>query len=218
MAILCRDYDLLFAHVPKTGGVFVEQILVEHLGGQRIGGRHETFRRLGLKEAPIVRALIVRDPVSWYRSYWAFARQVAKRNSAWPSWDDGTGRHPTAELDRTCGAPSFERFVLRALHQFPHGFVRSMYCNFLNGATHAMRTSHLTEDLEATLRLVCFDRPSLVRDRPRVNETRPRWKDRAVMSEATEQRLREVDNLDGLDFPFVVESCANLSGGQPGRM
>jgi len=93
-----------------------------------------------------------------------------------------------------------------------------MYCNFLNGATHAMRTSHLTEDLEATLRLVCFDRPSLVRDRPRVNETRPRWKDRAVMSEATEQRLREVDNLDGLDFPFVVESCANLSGGQPGRM
>jgi hypothetical protein len=210
MAIICPDYDLLFAHVPKTGGVFVERMLVEYLGGERVGGRHDSFRRLKLDKPRGVRVFIMRDPVSWYRSHWAFQRQVSRREVAWPVWDGGTGRHPTAELDRTCGSAVFEDFILRAVRQFPNGFVRSMYCKFLNGATHVLRTSQLADDLEALLRLVSFDRPSLVRDRARVNETQQHWKDQAVMSEDLEQRLRVVDNLDGLAFPFVSGSPAVL--------
>jgi hypothetical protein len=203
MAILCRDCDLLFAHVPKTGGVYVERALVEYLGGERIGGRHDTFRRLNLKRAPKIRAFVMREPLGWYRSYWAFQRQISKRDSVWPLWDDGSGRHPTAELDRTCGDEHFEQFVLQALSQFPNGFVRSMYCNFLNGATHVLRTSQLTEDVESLLRLVGFDRPSLVRTREPVNETQSQWKDQAVLSARTEEQLRDVDNLHGLAFPFI---------------
>jgi hypothetical protein len=208
MAILCEDCDLLFAHVPKTGGVFVEQFLIEYLGGERVGGRHDTFRRLNLAKVPSVRAFVVRDPLEWYRSYWAFQRQMTKRDSVWPLWDDGDGRHPTAELDRTCGSVRFEQFVLNALEQFPNGFVRSMYCKFLNGATHALRTSRLTEDLEALVALVGFDRPSLVRQRERVNETVRQWKEQATLSPQTEARLGEVDNLRGLAFPFVNDSPA----------
>jgi hypothetical protein len=206
MAILCRDCDLLFAHVPKTGGVFVEQFLVEYLGGERVGGRHDTFRRVGLPRAPRVRAFVMREPLGWYRSYWGFQRQMSRRDSVWPIWDGGSGSHPTAELDRTCGSRHFEQFVLNALRQFPNGFVRSMYCNFLNGATHVLRTSHLAEDLESLLRVVDFDRPSLVRTRERVNETPAHWKDQAVLSAPTEQQVAEVDNLHGLVFPFVEEA------------
>jgi hypothetical protein len=203
MAILCTEYDLVFAHVPKTGGAFVEHMLVEHLGGVKVGGRHDTFRRLSLRRFPPIRAFSVREPLSWYRSYWGFQRQISKRASAWPTWDNGAGSHPTADLDRTCGSPTFEDFVLRAIDQFPNGFVRSMYCRYLNGATHVLRTSCLTEDLEALLRVVSFDRPSLARDQPRRNETSKVWRTRAALSEDTELRLREIDCVDGLRFPYM---------------
>jgi hypothetical protein len=216
MAILCARYSLVFTHVPKTGGEFVERLLTDYAGGRKVGGRHDSFRRLELKRIPKVRVFTVRDPVDWYVSYWAFQRQVATRGVVWPTWDPGpgVGGHPTAELDRRCGAPTFERFVLRALSEFPNGFVRSMYCRFLNGATHVMRTSHLHEDLEALLRLVSFDRPSVVRDSAPTNRTRRRYKKEADLSADTEQRIREIDNLEGLRFPFVAGSSLVDAGGQ----
>jgi len=209
MATLCAEYDLLFTHVPRTGGLFVERMLLEHLDGTKLGRQHDTFRQLGLRQKPTVRAFIVRDALSWYRSYWAFCRQVARRGSVWPTWDDGSGTHPTAELDRTCGRPDFQRFVRAALENFPNGFVRSMYCRFLNGATHVLRNSHLAEDLEAVLRLVEFDRPSLVRDRAWVNEGEKRLKDQTVLPPAIESMVRDIDNFDGLAFPFIVNSAAS---------
>lgn len=210
MAILCPDYDLLFAHVPRTGGRFVESMLLEHLGGERVGRQHDTFRRLQLGRRSLVRVFTVRDPLPWYRSYWAFARQAAKRSSVWPTWDDGSRTHPTGELDRHCGRADFAQFVRAALGHFPNGFVRSMYCEFLNDATHVMRASHLVTDLEAVLRLVEFDRPSLVRDRHRINEGEPMQKDRAVLPPELEARILEIDNLDGLQFPFVVTDDQTL--------
>jgi hypothetical protein len=211
MAILCADYDLLFTHVPKTGGKFVERFLTEHVRGRRVGGQHASFRQLTLASSPSLRVFIVREPISWYRSYWAYQWRRS-RGRAWPIWDKGMKTHPTALLDRTCGSPDFEEFALRVLSEFPNGFVRSMYCDFLNGASHVMRTSQLTEDFEALLRLVSFDRPSLVRDRPAFNVTKSRWKDGAVLSAETERRLREVDNLDGLGFPLLENSVQTTVG------
>jgi len=205
MAVLCARYDVLFAHMPRTGGRFVESVLVEHLDGRVVGDRHDTFRQLGLRQLPTVRVFTVRDALSWYRSYWAFARQTARKRSVWPTWDDGSGTHPTAELDRTCGYPDFDRFVRAALEQFPNGFVRSMHCSFLNGATHVMRLSHLAEDLEALLHLVSFERPALVRGRPPVHEGLTRLKDKALLPEALADRVRQIDNFDGLDFPFLLD-------------
>jgi hypothetical protein len=204
MAILCPDYDLLFAHVPRSGGLFVEHMLLEHLGGERIGRQHDTFRRLDLRRRSLIRVFTVRDPLAWYQSYWAFARHVAKRDSVWPTWDDGSRAHPTAELDRSCGRPDFEQFIRASLATFPNGFVRSMYCDYLNSATHVMRTSHLADDLEAVLRLVEFDRPSLVRDRDRVNEGETALKSRAVLPPEVEERILRVDNLQGLEFPYIL--------------
>jgi len=78
-----------------------------------------------------------------------------------------------------------------------------MYCDFLNGTTHALRSEHLTRDLEWLLRDVGFERPELVREIPRVNETRRTPQNVVTSTPELEARLREVDNLDGLLIPYV---------------
>ena len=151
MAVYCEPYDLFVTHVPKTGGVFVEQVLINELKGQRVGGRHDTLRRIKPDPLPAVRAFVVREPIEWYRSYWSFAMQTVKTPAAWPIWGKQRGGHPTRALDSRCGSSSFETFVANVLREVPNGFVRSMYCDFLNGCTHALRTSQLRLDLEQLL-------------------------------------------------------------------
>ena len=109
MPVVCRDYDLLFSHVPKTGGTFVERVLFQHLGGKRMGRKHHTFRSLRMADPPSVRVFVVREPLSWYQSYWAFCRQATKRGSAWPIWEAGESGHPTYPIDRRGGARGVER-------------------------------------------------------------------------------------------------------------
>jgi hypothetical protein len=203
MPVVCDEYDLLFAHVPKTGGVFVERMLMEELGGRRVGGRHSSYRRTTITHPPSVRAFVVREPLSWYRSYWAYSQQTSNDRGAWPIWGPDRGNHPTRKLDRYGGHKTFAGFIEMVLREFPNGFVRTMYCEFMNGCTHAMRTADLTEDLERLLRLVQFDRPSVVRDRPMINQSVARWKEAATLPDDLARRIRDVDNLDGLVFPFV---------------
>lgn len=202
MGVYCEPYDLFVTHVPKTGGMFVEGVLFKELQGRRVGGKHDTLRQIKPDPWPTVRAFVVREPIDWYRSCWSFSLQTVKTPSAWPIWRKGRGHHPTSRLDATCGSDSFETFVLNALREFPNGFVRSMYCDFMNGCTHALRTSHLRHDLEQLLRLVEFEHPKIVRERPAANKSATELMSKAVLSEATEQRLREVDNLAGLRFPY----------------
>ena len=201
MSIICQKYDLLFTHVPKTGGIFVERMLMDEMGGKKVGPRHATFRVLDLDKPPSIRAFVVREPISWYRSMWAYSRSISGHRAAWPIWDTGV-YHPTTELDRTCGHPRFDGFVRNVLDQFPNGFVRSMYCNFLNGTTHALRTHQLTDDLTALLEFVGFERPEMVAERPRENESPERWKRQTELPPDLEARLREVDNLEGLELKY----------------
>jgi len=203
MPILCENYDLFFTHVPKTGGMFVSSVLVEHMGGEQVGTRHATYRVAPPPRDVGHRVFVVRDPVSWYKSYWAWARGKVRHQAAWPIWAGGDRFHPTYRLDVTGGARTFPRFVQKMLTEFPNGFVRSMYCDFLNGTTHALRSEHLTRDLEWLLRDVGFERPELVREMPRVNETRRTKGNVVTIAPKLEARLREVDNLDGLLIPYV---------------
>ena len=203
MPILCDKYDLYFTHVPKTGGMFIARILLDHLGGQRIGHRHATLRLCPPPHPVTYRVFVVREPVSWYKSYWSWARAAARHDAAWPIWQGGDKHHPTHRLDVTGGAKTFDAFARKMLREFPNGFVRSMYCDFLNGATHVLRSERLTQDLEWLLAAVGFENPAMIRDAPRVNETKKRSKDLAVLPADLEAQLRETDNLDGLLIPFV---------------
>ena len=206
MPVIARDYDVMCTHVPKAGGSFVQRVMLRHLGGQLIYPKHASFRRSHIDDPPTIRVFVVRDPVSWYRSYWAFAHASLRDPRAWPVWEGGNPGHPTQPLDRRCGHPNFAQFVRRALAEFPNGFLRSVYCDFLNGSTHVLRLEHLREDMETLLEIVGFEDPAIVRTMPDVLKTAPRWKRRAVMPPRLERRLREVENLDGLTLPAVARS------------
>jgi hypothetical protein len=204
VSIVCDDYDLLFTHVPKTGGIFVERLLLDELGGRKVGGRHATFRWLSLPQVPKVRVFVVRQPIDWYRSYWAYVRSIARSRAAWIIWDTGRPSHPTTLLDRSCGADTFEGFITNVVRHFPNGFVRSMYCDFMNGATHALRTERLRDDLAALLQLVGYATPGVVHERPPENQSPPKWTAKTTLPIDLERRLVELDNLDGLQLPYVT--------------
>jgi hypothetical protein len=203
MPTICRDYDLFFAHVPKTGGTFVSEILTKYLGGKPRNPKHDTFRQAQVEDPPSIRVFTVREPLSWYRSYWAYARSSMRHRDAWPIWEAPEVRHPTRPLDERCGHRDFSRFVGNILETFPDGFVRSMYCDYLNGSTHVLRHEHLRDDLERLLEIVDYIKPSVVRDVPSVGVTENRWTQRATLPKRLVAQLREVDNLDGLVMPFV---------------
>jgi hypothetical protein len=203
MPILCRDYDLLFTHIPKTGGTFVQRVLVGHLGGKLLYPKHDSFRRSNLEDPPAIRVFTVREPLSWYQSYWAYAHASLRHAGAWPVWEGGNPGHPTRPLDDRCGARNFAPFVRRALAEFPNGFLRSVYCDFLNGSTHALRCEHLREDMEALLELVGYADPSIVRTMADAGPTDAKWKRKAVLPRPLQRRLRDVENLDGLVIPYI---------------
>lgn len=76
--ILYEPKRLLFAHLPHTGGTFVEQILYD-LGAERISDQHTPTWQMGaaLRERYTVVGLH-RHPVPWYRSCYAFAQRVLR--------------------------------------------------------------------------------------------------------------------------------------------
>jgi hypothetical protein len=203
MPVICRDYDLLFTHVPKTGGSFVSRILTRSLGGETIWPKHNSFRRAQIENPPSVRVFTLREPVSWYRSDWAYSRASVTEPGAWPMWEGGDVRHPTRPLDARCGDRNFAEFVRKALKEFPNGFLRSVYCDFLNGSTHVLRYEHLRQDLQTLLTIVGFQNPGIVGETPEVGVTDQRWKNRAELPSRLEGRLRAVENLDGLIIPYV---------------
>lgn len=70
--------DKLFIHMPKTGGSWVTKYLKEEHGGINIGG-HGHQPLCTLKKHLIKDKLIwgtIRDPWSWYLSWWAHGMQA----------------------------------------------------------------------------------------------------------------------------------------------
>jgi hypothetical protein len=203
MPLICREHDLLFTPVPETADTFVQRVLERDLGGERTcGPEHASFRSLQIENPPSIRFFTVREPVDWYRSYWAHARASMKHPKAWPIWAGGDVRHPTLPLDERCGHRDFAHFVRNALRVFPEGFLRSVYCDFLNGSTHVLRYEHLREHLEALLEMVGHENPAVVHEMP--NETiHDGWRRQAVLPRQLERELRDIENLDGLSIPYV---------------
>jgi hypothetical protein len=203
MAILCRQHSLLFTHVPRTGGAFVENVLRGSLSGRRVGTRHGTYRMIDLDSPPDVRVFTVREPVAWYRSYWAHACSSVNSPNAWPIWDDADRHHPTRPLDEHCGTSNFEHFVRNALEHFPSGFLRATYCAYLNGATVALRSEQLAKDLEILLGNVGYENPAVVREQEAVGGGPQKWIAKAKLPSKLERRLREVEDLHDLDIPYL---------------
>ena len=156
MAIRLRK--TVFLHIPKTGGTWVSAVL------RKLCIVHEeTTRRPHMRWPEILadpkmsawRGLkpfaFVRNPVSWYRSYWAYKNRMG--------WEKGNW------IDEACSADTFAMFVLKCITKHP-GLLGQMYERHTNGVETVGRFETLREDL---LRILKAERVGELPDIPPIN-------------------------------------------------
>lgn len=176
MAILLVDYNVLFLHFPKTGGRWIENILLKLIpNSKRIGDRHESldpFCYPKLYDGKTLHDIakkcfvfsFVRHPVTWYVSYWAYMMSVmtskkkwVKRTNIgtiWPHWTPN-GWHPLDELS-DCGSLDFRVYLDNVLSLHPHFLTRAIkpYIYLDNKPVNFIgRQENLTSDLINVLQM-----------------------------------------------------------------
>jgi hypothetical protein len=150
MTILLKN-GAVFLHIPKTGGCWITHALQSlDLEQARLGHEHADVDRAFwhdrfYKDGKVFRCLLrrafginrgihrmkadsfkfcfVREPLTWYESYWRFMESMG-----WPQWGDALNPyrwHPDALLKGT-GSHDFNTFVANVNKRRP-GFVTEMY-------------------------------------------------------------------------------------------
>jgi tetratricopeptide (TPR) repeat protein len=164
MAIHMPETDTLLLEVPKTGSTWLTAALaaagVNHrqIGPARWRGHGDLTVH---PESHAIVACFVREPISWYRSYFAYRIEH--------------GWRPKYTLDHLCESDSFTSFVRSACTQLP-GFLAGLYARYAGRperqVTFVGRTEHLADDLVRLLHLAeeKFDENAL-RSVPPINTT-----------------------------------------------
>lgn len=143
----------LFLHIPKTGGVWLYEVMKELVGESKF---HLVESRCGNQFHPLLSDIkdgydlsysVVRHPVTWYESWWAFQAGSWVENSKREGW---WAIAPT----EACASDDFNTFVRRMLCWQP-GFVSRMYEWFLGppGKTNVHIVGRFEELYEST---ACF--------------------------------------------------------------
>lgn len=158
--------QLIFYHVPKTGGRWVEKAMANCglLSGSKLGrffGEKEGIkpegRPLGLRRqhsTPLAmlgrfkkgryQFCFVRRPFEWYRSYWCY-KFPGRRTD--PRLGSSRARFPLDRLWKN----DFEEFLRAVLEMYPEGFVQQVYKCFVGPENNWMdfvgRQENLTDDL-----------------------------------------------------------------------
>lgn len=163
MAMLLKN-DVLFLHVPKTGGNWAAAVMRDlGLVEMELGSKHDdidtAIRRIliyrkvhGLPGADrhLGSFCFVRDPLAWYESWFKYMTQPSRR---WRDWGVETSFfrwHPNAVLN-DCGSDDFNTFVANVLAKRP-GYVSELYSWYTRPYVGFIgRQERLREDLIAAL-------------------------------------------------------------------
>lgn len=146
MALIIQG-KMLFLHVPKTGGLFVQNFL----RGKHIGYRHSHINLVGtIAYSKIFKFCFIREPDEWYRSYW---QMKMKFKSPWFYYEPNTLFHPNWEIDPSCGSSDLNEFVKNCAEK--KGYLVRMYKQFIESQGARVdfvgRTKTLKEDLATVL-------------------------------------------------------------------
>lgn len=164
MAIRLERSGTLVLVAAKTGGTWLREALTAGRIRWREEGPADAGGQEGLEahsRAGNFIATFVRNPVDWYRSYWAYRMEG--------------GWRPRFHLDRSCAAEDFTQFVRNVVVRFP-GFLTAMFERYAGPAGNPVdyigRQENLADDLVSllTLRGEEFDEAAL-RATPPANRT-----------------------------------------------
>ncbi|HEX5493386.1 MAG TPA: tetratricopeptide repeat protein [Mycobacteriales bacterium] len=168
MALYFPRANALLLLTPKTGSTWIrEKVRRDGLDAEYVGDPamrdHDLLGHYERDRYRFVGAF-VRDPIEWYRSYWAYRME--------------RGWRPGYELDRHCQSGDFQTFVRRAVTILP-GALGNIYASYIGAPGHQIdfvgRQERLAEDFDRFLRLIGEDaRPGEPDADVLVNRTRTR--------------------------------------------
>lgn len=170
MALLLKESNALFLHVPKTGGTWVRYALdsaaIDYIetAPPDVSLQHSSLVHHGDHDGPMF--AFVRDPFDWYWSWFRFQSQYN-----WSHWEPGNW-HPQREIF-DCASRSFGAFLERVRLKSP-GYVSRMFEWYFGPPGHDRvicgRFEHLKASLCGILRDVGHDfDDSAIRDTPAAN-------------------------------------------------
>lgn len=192
MALFFPDAQALLLLTPKTGSTWIrEQVRRLGLAVETVGDPamrdHDLLEHYDRARYRVVGAF-VRDPVEWYRSYWAYRME--------------RGWRPAYALDRECRSDDFETFVRRAVSILP-GALGNIYDSYIGPPDREIdfvgRQERLGADLARFLRMIGQDVPAdRLGDGTRVNATSTRPDYPEELKELV--TLSEWDTMERLDY------------------
>lgn len=165
MALLFRRSQALLLLAPKTGSTWIrEKVRQLDLDVVNIGDSnmrdHDFLDYYDRSQFRYIGAF-VRDPLEWYRSYWAYRME--------------RGWRPQYPLDQHCQSDDFEMFVRNAFSILP-GALSNIYSSYVGHPADEIhfigRQEQLADDFASFLRLIgeVVDE-SVLRSGARVNAT-----------------------------------------------
>lgn len=142
MALYLPIQKAIFLHVPKTGGLFIEQFLRQITKVEFLGNRHSHIRMIGriAYDPSVFKFCFLRNPATWYKSYWQMKMGETpidtKEKIHWFPLGIGHDRggvhnfhHPTWDIDPYCGDDDLNIFIHNCLNL--NGFLNKLYENFI---------------------------------------------------------------------------------------
>lgn len=197
-----KTENLLFFHVPKTGGIWVKETIRNYVAEEydrAINNKKKNEFELYLEHSVPdgveekeregrISFCFVRHPVDWYKSFWGYRFKKYYTLLKNP-------------LDLHCWDFVFERFVINALNYFQDGYVTRLYKLYvgenLDKVDFIGRYENLADDLIKVLKLSgsTFDE-EVIREQAkrRMNVSPDHIKKHIALSEYAVERILETEH------------------------
>jgi hypothetical protein len=135
---------LLFIHVHKTGGQFVNRLLLEHLPGARRMGYHLPRSEAPAEQRDLPAFAFVRNPWDWYVSWYVFNAAAPQRNPIFRGVSDSGRLDFKASIDTLVhlGHPLHAALRERITSELPE----TRENNFGSGITRAVMRGFMDPD------------------------------------------------------------------------
>lgn len=201
MSILLPTSRTLIVLPTKTGSSWLRAALkasgvhTQEVGSKQFGG-HDDLSEHDLTH--VGACSIVRNPIDWYRSYWAYRME--------------RGWRPKYDLDRLCGSNNFTVFIRNVVVCLP-GFVTAMFERYVGPVSqpipYILKQERLSQDLASLLyqrgenfnidALLATPRINITKIKPEIDEA---TRDTIIFMELPMLRrfdYRDADVLGGSD-------------------
>ncbi len=214
MTLYIKELDAVFLHVPKAAGSFLTVFFKTYFDYENISNQHSIPLYLEKKYQNKKMLCFIRDPISWYKSYWSciMTQLEAKEHPDWfysldhNNWGTAelnTPWHPNRMIDIHCGSRDFNDFVFNCIKNFP-SYVTQMYKLYTDHCYFIGQYENLYEDVSRLLEPYGYNATDIqakLKALPIVNESSQHWKDAAQMKPNLEATLKTLETYETYSYP-----------------